>query len=152
MNTKLKKCCIVLVVVPYIILDSVFNDIIMKKLLIVLFLFLYGCAPHGHFYRLLKNDSKISVKIGVECFPYEKIIVVNNVKNDSIKFRSKIFGNKWILMDHPDSINKYYHKRIRINDRKFHKLFNNDTLELHIFNKGNDIKLLFKSVPDSYTK
>ncbi len=143
---------IVLVVVPDIIMDSVFKDIIMKKLLIVLFLFLYGCAPHGHSYRLIKNDSKINVKIGVECLPSEKIFVVNNVKNDSIKFRSKIFGNQWVLMDHPDSIYKYYHKSIRINDWKFHKLFNNDTLELHIFNKGKDVKLLFKSVPDSYTK
>jgi hypothetical protein len=124
----------------------------MKKLFIVLFITIYGCAPHMHQYSLIKSNNEIDIDVRIACMLSEKTFLIKSIKNDSIKLCSKIFDNKCVLMDSPDSIMKYHHKKFKINDRKFHKLFNNDTLELHIFNDNKDTRLLYKSILDSYSK
>lgn len=128
-----------------------------KSIIIGLFIIfnLNSCAPHGHIYKLInsKTENEEIEEINVSCQITDKTFLINSdEKVDSIVLYSKTLDEKCISLIMHDSLIKIPHYKFRINDKKFHKLFNSDTLELKIKKDNTWKKIYYKSIPDNYSK
>ncbi|WP_298553789.1 hypothetical protein [uncultured Algibacter sp.] len=100
-------------------------------------------APHKHCYQ---SDTNSEFKyINVFCTPHSKRYIYSDEKDLDIKVYSKnVFESEDVSMVYGNHFNQeFYIKDVRINDRKFHRLFKQDTLVLTI--KSTKEKLLFFS-------
>ncbi|WP_367058875.1 hypothetical protein [Algibacter sp. 2305UL17-15] len=101
-------------------------------------------APHGHCYQAYDNfDFKY---INVFCTPRNKRFLYSDGAHLDIEFCSKtIAGNRCGMMTYDTHFDhELYIKDVRISDKKFHKLFLNDTLI--VTDKTNSKEYLFLPV------
>lgn len=90
-------------------------------------------APHGHTYKSIDKD--VSISIGVFCTPHNKRFMFNTAKSKSnIEICSKTIKETCSKMTvfGTENDNIFMEKSVRISDRKYHKLFKNDTLVLTV--------------------
>ncbi len=127
----------------------------MKKIIVLaVLILLHNCAPHGHVYKLINNDNDTVPNVGVSivCQINNKTFLVQTKEVDSIILCSKTFGEKKCVdVKKGDSLIKYPHYKFIINDKRFHKLFNLDTLELKIKDKSEWHELYYKAIPDNHS-
>lgn len=119
----------------------------MKRFCFLLFLFLMtSCflmplgAPHYHQY----NSYNKNFVINVFCTPRHKTYYFSFNENSKVKGCSKIFIENSCLNFEIDSFfeEEKFQKTIRIGDKKFHKLFEEDTLKISIDDSLKVIELL----------
>lgn len=97
-------------------------------------------APHYHVYKS-ENDG---MEIGVLCTPNTKVYHFSYIKSAKIEAYSKTFKEQSFSSFQLDDFfdKEEFMKSIKINDRKFHKLFKIDTLKIRINNSNQIINLL----------
>ncbi|SHH45424.1 hypothetical protein [Winogradskyella jejuensis] len=113
---------------------------------IILCLFMWSCplmtpAPHGHVYRPLGNYEINNVQ--VFCTPKVKVFHVFYPEDNEVEVCSKVFvTDSCSALQTGEFFDELkYMKNVRMNDRKFHRLFFSDTLQIAINNSFE--KLLF---------
>jgi len=96
-------------------------------------------APHYHSYESENKD----LKVNVFCTPRSKTYHFSYNEKSKIEGCSDVFTEKQCVYFEIDDFfdDKKFQKTIRINDRKFHKLFEVDTLKIKIDNSEEIINL-----------
>jgi hypothetical protein len=99
-------------------------------------------APHYHKYEAIV-DEEIAV-VNVFCTPKTKVFHFLYKENANIDVCSKVFiENKCETFNYDYFFDEEkYLKTIRINDHKFHKLFEEDTLKIKIDNVEKELQFL----------
>lgn len=125
----------------------------MKKIVLILFIafLLNSCflaitgTPHTHSYKEI--NGKNDLKLGVVCYYLNKTFSIKNIGfEDSIYIKSSSFKKP----EEKKSFNKIngkdslYHYGWRIGDRKYHKNFEKDTIEIiKVTKEGHTINYKF---------
>lgn len=97
-------------------------------------------APHYHTYKSTESDFKVEVF----CTPRHKTYHFFYEKSVEVNTCSKVFIDEKCIMFEVDDFfdEEKFQKTIKINDRKFHKLFEVDTLIIKITKSEKIIRLL----------
>jgi hypothetical protein len=97
-------------------------------------------APHYHMYKSSENDFKVEVF----CTPRHKTYHFFYDEGVEIKGCSKTFIEETCLAFEIDDFfdDEKFQRTIEINDRKFHKLFEVDTLKIKISGSKKTFSLL----------
>ena len=117
----------------------------MRFLVFLLLLMVSSClvlpAPHRHKYKRIDVIEKNSSLI-VFCTPGLKMFVFSDESNGDVEFCSKVIHGNCQNMNIENYFgqNEYVSKEIRMSEREFKKLFNNDTLVLKIISLNKEYK------------
>ena len=123
----------------------------MRKLSVFLFLpLLSSCflmplgAPHRYEYESI-NEGEIK-KVSVFCTPRIKTLHFSAEEGQEITVKSKVFStSETEELEYKDFFShKQYQLEVRISDRKYHKVHQNDTIHLMMNSSKKEQTFVFK--------
>ncbi|WP_282135783.1 hypothetical protein [Seonamhaeicola maritimus] len=107
----------------------------MRCLVILILLLCTSCffwplpAPHGHSYVAIDGSERC---VGVFCTPHNKTFILETKAGYDVQMCSKVMINDTCgIMEYKEFFETMaYQKHVRINDNRFHKLLETDTLAI----------------------